>query len=204
MSNKVVRKKSAEEKMGVLCKINGKLGLIEYSDISDEDMHAREPDGSLRFWAGNIATHVLSVSFVERENKDGFRLPYHIAEKGIPYLNDKGELVTPAEKNGIKFETFVFDALQDAEQSVSIEIVRREEFSPLKNREGDNSPDTVRRALNDLYGSWLAAAGYDLKKDSAGSFLADIEISPLVALCAEDLAGADLQFKPRSDKIYIG
>jgi len=204
MSNKVVRKKSAEEKMGVLCKINGKLGLIEYSDISDDDMHAREPDGSLRFWAGNIATHILSVSFVERENKDGFRLPYHIAEKNIPYLNDTGELITPGEKNGIKFETFVFDALQDAERSVSIEVVRREEFSPLKNREGDNSPETVRRALNNLYGSWLAAAGYNLKKDRAGSLLADLEISPLVALRAEDLTGADLQFNPDSDKIYIG
>ncbi len=204
MSNKVVRKKAAEEKMGVLCKINGKLGLIEYSDISDEDMHARNADGSLRFWAGNIATHILNVSFVERENKDGFRLPYHLAEKSIPYVNEKGEFITPGEKNGIKFETFVFDALQDAERSVSIEIVRSEEFSPLKNRDGDNSPETVRRALNNLYGSWLAAAGYDLKRDGDGHFPADIEISPLVALCADDLAGAGLQFNPGSDKIYIG
>jgi UDP-N-acetylglucosamine/UDP-N-acetylgalactosamine diphosphorylase len=204
MSNKVVRKKSPEEKMGVLCKINGRLGLIEYSDISEEDMHATYPDGSLKFWAGNIATHMLSVDFVERENKEGFRLPYHIAEKSIPYIDDEGRRIKPQEKNGIKFESFVFDALQDAEKSVSIEIVRGEEFSPLKNREGDNSPETVRRALNNTYGRWLTDAGYDLPRDASGNYLADIEISPLVALQAADLKKQDIEIDPEQDTVYVG
>ncbi len=203
MSNKVVRKKSPEEKMGVLCKINGKLGLIEYSDISDADMHARNTDGSLKFWAGNIATHILSVSFVERENQGGFRLPYHIAEKSIPYLDDRGKLITPRAKNGIKFETFVFDALQDAERSVSIEIVRAEEFSPLKNREGDNSPETVRQHQNNLYGHWLVAAGFPVIRDNKGNVIPDIEISPLFALDEEEVIGKKEKILMSERDIYL-
>ena len=204
MSNKVVRKKSAEEKMGVLCKINGKLGLIEYSDIGEENMQARNADGSLKFWAGNIATHMLSVAFVERENKDGFRLPYHIAEKSIPYLDANGRLITPKDKNGIKFETFVFDALQDAERTVSIEIIRSEEFSPLKNKDGDNSPETVRRALNNTYRNWLSSAGYDLKLDANGEYKYDIEISPLIAIRPGDLKGKKYKINPDDKMIYLG
>ena len=72
---------ASQEKVGVLGKIDGRLGVIEYSDLPPEEQNARNPDGTLKFRAGNIATHVLNVDFVEKENKGGLRLPWHLAHK---------------------------------------------------------------------------------------------------------------------------
>jgi UDP-N-acetylglucosamine/UDP-N-acetylgalactosamine diphosphorylase len=203
MSNKVVRKKYAGEKMGVLCKIDGKLGLVEYSDFDEELKNATYPDGSLQFWAGNIATHIFSLSFIERENQDGFKLPYHIAEKSIPYIDDNGNLIKSDIKNGIKFESFVFDALQDVNKSVSIELRREEEFSPLKNNEGENSPQTVHDDLNNTWAKWLEQAGFDLGRDKEGKLTCNVEISPLFALTADDVLQKKDQIRIPEGDIYL-
>ncbi|MFQ6112729.1 MAG: UTP--glucose-1-phosphate uridylyltransferase, partial [bacterium] len=153
MSAKVVAKTDPYEKVGVLGRINGRLEVIEYSDLSDEQKEARNPDGSLEFGAGSIAIHVLDVEFVEQENKGGLRLPWHVAHKKIPYINEKGKLIEPESPNGYKFETFVFDALGDAEKVVILEVKREEEFSPVKNARGVDSPATARRDMNNLFGT---------------------------------------------------
>jgi UDP-N-acetylglucosamine/UDP-N-acetylgalactosamine diphosphorylase len=217
MSNKVVRKAYPEEKLGIICYIDGRLGVVEYSDLSKEDAYALKPDSSLKYWAGSIAIHMLSVDFVEKENKEGFKLPYHIAHKSIPYLNNQGKLVQPAKKNGIKFETFVFDALLDAEKVVSLEVQREKEFSPLKNAEGENSPQTVRQSLVDLYCDWLEQAGYKGLRDRGTKAQRHkgtkaqrdketklIEISPLFALDAEELKQRKFKIDPQADEIYLG
>jgi UDP-N-acetylglucosamine/UDP-N-acetylgalactosamine diphosphorylase len=165
MSNKVLRKSTPEEKIGVICNIDGRPGVVEYSDLSKEDMYALEKDGGLKYWAGSIAIHMLSVNFVEKENISGFKLPYHIAEKNIPCLDEKGMLIQPPDKNGIKFETFVFDALRDAEKTVSVEVEREQEFSPVKNATGVDSAQSARQSLVDLYAGWLEGAGYGLGRD---------------------------------------
>jgi UDP-N-acetylglucosamine/UDP-N-acetylgalactosamine diphosphorylase len=203
MSCKVVRKKYPEEKMGILCEADGKLGLVEYSDLSKEDMFARNADDSLKLWAGNIATHIFDCKFIERENKGGFRLPYHIAEKSIPFIDANGRLITPQEKNGIKFETFVFDALMDVKQSVSIEVERKQEFSPLKNKEGENSPETVRIALLNLYARWLEDAGHAIPRNNKGEPSINIEISPRVALTGGDLQKIKIKSGNISDQFYL-
>ena len=187
MSNKVVRKAFPEEKMGVICKINGKTGLMEYSDLSEENMYEKNSDGSLKYWAGNIAIHIFNVDFVVKENKGGFKLPYHIANKAIPYLNENGKLVKPDKPNGIKFESFVFDALLDTQKSVSLEVDRKKEFSPLKNKDGLDSPETVKRDLCNLYGSWLEKINFEVLKNKDGNVSAEIEISPLFALNEDEL-----------------
>ncbi len=204
MSNKVVRKKYAGEKMGILCKVDGKLGLVEYSDFDESLKNATYPDGSLQFWAGNIATHIFNVSFIERENQGGFKLPYHLAEKSIPYLDEKGNLIKPQDKNGIKFESFVFDALKDVNKSVSIELEREKEFSPLKNNEGENSPQTVHDDLNRVWAGWLQEAGFEIEINAAGIPKQNIEISPLFALNANELAGKPDQIHITSGDIYLG
>ena len=203
MSCKVVRKKYPEEKMGILCESNGKLGLVEYSDLSKEDMYALNTDNSLKLWAGNIATHIFDCKFIERENEGGFRLPYHIAEKSIPYIDANGQLITPEEKNGIKFETFVFDALMDVKQSVCIEVERQQEFSPLKNKEGENSPETVRMALLNLYVRWLEDAGHAIPRNNSGEPSIDIEISPQAALTEGDLQKINIKPGDISDQFYV-
>jgi len=187
MSVKVARKRDPWEKVGVIGRIDGRLGVVEYSDLPDGEKAARNPDGTLKYDAGNLAIHILSVSFVEKETAGGLRLPWHVAHKRIPYLDEAGQLVFPQAPNGYKFETFVFDALGDADKVAVLEVERSEEFSPVKNAEGVDSPQSARRDLSNLFGRWLEGAGVQVARDADGNVTAAIEISPLYALDAEEL-----------------
>lgn len=178
MSCKVVEKREPQEKVGVVGYIDGRLGLIEYSELPHSLACEENPDGSLRFGAGNIAIHILSLDFIKRKN---YVLPYHPARKKIPFVDENGIPHQPEEPNGIKFECFIFDLLIEAEQSVIMEVARREEFSPLKDKDGPTSPKAVKQNLSNLYQSWLKEAGVKTLKGF-------IEISPLYALDKEELA----------------
>ncbi|MEL6905115.1 MAG: UTP--glucose-1-phosphate uridylyltransferase [Planctomycetota bacterium] len=146
MSSKVVPKRDAEEKVGVIGRVNGALGCIEYSDLSDELRYAKADDGRLLFNAGNIAVHALRRDFVERLTEGGdLDLPWHVAKKALTVMDASG---ATTKIDGVKFETFVFDALGKAERSVTMEVERAQEFSPVKNAEGSDSPDTCRADLD--------------------------------------------------------
>ncbi|MHC4661450.1 MAG: UTP--glucose-1-phosphate uridylyltransferase, partial [Planctomycetota bacterium] len=188
LSVKVVAKKDPDERVGVLGFIDGTLGVIEYSDMSANDLTAKESDGSLSYNAGNTAIHMINVGFAERIMSSGFSLPYHRAEKAIPYISREGELVKPKKPNGIKFETFIFDALRDARSSVLMEVVRGEEFSPVKNETGDDSPETAQQDLVNLFGKWLEKCGIKVPRDAGGNVEGKIEINPLTAASQEELA----------------
>jgi UDP-N-acetylglucosamine/UDP-N-acetylgalactosamine diphosphorylase len=97
--------------------------------------------------------------------------------------------VEPAEPNAIKFETFVFDALAFARSSLVVETARAEEFAPIKNASGEDSPASSHRLQSDRAGAWLAAAGVEIPRRPDGHVDADLEISPLTALEPGDLAG---------------
>ncbi len=189
MSVKVVRKAHPGEKVGVIGLRDGRLGVIEYSELTPEETSARGPDGELKYWAGNIAIHMLRVAFLERLQAEGIRLPFHVARKKVPCLDERGEKLEPEEPNGIKFESFIFDALRFARKAVAVEVVRREEFSPLKNAFGENSPETARRDLMALFASWLEEAGIRVPRDETGAPSVKIEISPLVATESAQLRG---------------
>jgi len=199
MSAKVTPKRNPEEKVGVICRADGKTTVIEYSDLPDFHRYAKNPDGSLKFSAGSIAIHILDVQFVEQLNAQNHSLPFHIAEKAIPYLSPKGKLVKPRKKNGLKFEMFVFDALSLAKETVIMEVDRDEEFAPVKNAKGEDSPDTARELMLRLYARWLKDAGFAVPLDSRGNPAAPIEISPLFALDPDDLK----QKLPPSYKINV-
>ncbi|HXV37100.1 MAG TPA: UDPGP type 1 family protein [Myxococcota bacterium] len=160
MSCKVIRKRDAMEKMGVVARADGRIGVIEYTEIDDEHRFAADESGELEFWAGNAAIHVLSTRFVRRvaERADEY-LPYHASAKVIPTLDDVGHPMHPAEPNGLKLERFVFDALAAAQSVCVVEGDRRSEYSPIKNAEGADSPLSARRDLVAVYRSWLDAAG---------------------------------------------
>ena len=163
MSCKVVRKIDPEEKVGVLAQIDGRLSVVEYSELGDEQRHARDEHGQLRFWAGNVAMHLLNVDFVRRVAADAFALlPYHLSAKKIPTLDGSGETRVPDDPNGHKLERFVFDALGAAERTCVVETRASEEFFPIKNASGVDSPETSRRALVAQYRHWLQAAGIDV------------------------------------------
>ena len=182
MSSKMVRKRHARERVGVFGRMDGRLRVIEYSDMSEQDMEALIEGGGLKYDAGSVAIHTLDVAFVESEVRDGFKLPYHAAHKRIPYLDDSGRRIEPGAPNGYKFETFVFDALEDARNAIVMEVPREEEFSPVKNRTGEDSPTTARRDLSNFFAAWLEAAGVSVPRDAEGNVTEAVEINPLFAM----------------------
>lgn len=204
MSSKVVRKAFPEEKMGIICNNNGKTGVIEYSDLRPEEMYETNKDGSLKYWAGSIAIHILDTAFIEKENKKGFRLPYHIAEKSIPYMDQNGDKIIPDDKNGFKFETFVFDALSHCSKTISVEIDRAEEFSALKNKNGVDSEETAIRDMSRQFMNWLKTCGVDVPDIEEGASIPALEISPLFALSALDLKEKIESIPKIKPNLYIG
>lgn len=189
MSSVVVRKVGPEEKMGVIATIDGRTGVVEYSDLPDALAHERDDEGELVYWAGSIAVHCVDVAFVARLTEGGLRLPYHRALKKVPHVDADGRRVEPDEPNAVKFETFLFDALPSAERTVTVEAAREDEFSPIKNAEGADSPATARRDLNRLYARWLAHAGVAVPVGADGEPV-DLEVDPRRALDADELAAA--------------
>jgi UDP-N-acetylglucosamine pyrophosphorylase len=177
MSSKVVAKRDEHEKVGVLGLADGKLGCIEYSDLPDALRNARDERGELLFGAGNIAVHALGLRFLDEVCGDGLKLPWHLARKSMTVIGDDGEPVT---REGGKFETFVFDALGLAAQSVTLEVDRAEEFSPVKNSAGSDSPESARRDLCRLWSGWVAAAGLPVPA-APGDEPPLVEVDPLVA-----------------------
>jgi UDP-N-acetylglucosamine/UDP-N-acetylgalactosamine diphosphorylase len=189
MSAKALPKRDPMEKLGNFCILDGKTSVIEYFDMPEELAICTTDQGFLKFSAGSIAIHILNRSFIERLTDRGrCVLPFHRTEKTVPYVDSTGRKITPDQPNAIKLETFIFDAMSLADKTVILETQRDEEFSPIKNAEGLDSPVTslhsqVRRAAN-----WLEEAGVELPLDADGQVAAAIEISPLFADNAEELA----------------
>ena len=204
MSSKVVRKRDWKEKVGVVGFVNNKLGVIEYSDMPEAMAKEEMRDGSLLWWAGSIAIHLLDLGFIERLNQGGFKLPFHRAEKAVPCVNADGTPVPckPGEKNGIKFETFIFDALPMAKASITLETERSMDFAPVKNAEGEDSPATCRAMMTALYAKWLDAAGKKVPRNAGGTPALNIEISPLTSLDGEGLKEFNIpEIKPGVDLV---
>jgi UDP-N-acetylglucosamine/UDP-N-acetylgalactosamine diphosphorylase len=162
MSCKVVRKRDAFEKAGVLANIDGRIGVVEYTELDAASRDARDASGELVFWAGNTAIHAFDVAFVRRIAAEAERwLPFHAAEKTIPTLDAQGRPFSPSQPNGRKLERFVFDALPAARAVCIVETARSAEFSPVKNASGSDSPESSRRDLVALYAAWLREAGIE-------------------------------------------
>jgi UDP-N-acetylglucosamine pyrophosphorylase len=189
MSSKVVRKTDPAEKVGLVVVHDGRQEMIEYSDLPDDLAERRAADGGLELWAGSIALHLIDVAFAARLASGGGRLPFHRARKPVPYVDESGSRIEPKVANAVKFEQFIFDALPLAERALVVETDRETEFEPLKNASGPASPETVRARLSDVYAGWLEAAGVAVPRGADGLPLHPIEVSPLVALDAAELAG---------------
>lgn len=182
MSTKVVEKTYPEEKVGLVVKKDGKTDMVEYMDLSSEMANERTEDGRLKYNAANIAMHVINTALIEKV-QDQDLLPYHIANKKVPFIDENGEPVDPESKNGYKFERLVFDILPLTENSVTFMVRREEEFAPIKNASGKDSPETARKLQIALYKEWLEAAGID--KDIIKN-LDTVEVSPLFAYGKEE------------------
>ncbi|MHC4829296.1 MAG: UTP--glucose-1-phosphate uridylyltransferase [Planctomycetota bacterium] len=183
---KVTPKRSVDEPVGVWGMIDGDLGVIEYSELPADLAEQRLEGEGLRFSASNLAIHAFRCSFLERIARSSESLPYHLAHKKVPHVGRNGELVVPDKPNGVKFERFIFDSFRLATRTVLLEVRRADEFSPVKNAEGEDSPASSRCALSAMYGRWLEAAGSTIERNGDEP---SIEISPLTAQNPEDLQG---------------
>jgi len=187
MSSKTVIKTDPLEKVGNFCLVQGKITVIEYSDLPDELAKKKNPDGSLVFQLGSIAIHIINVDFIEQINAKGFSLPIHKTVKKIPHLSLNGNHIIPEKPNGIKLETFVFDALPLASKSIILQTSRQQEFSPVKNATGTNTVKTAQNMIIQRAASWLRDAGINVPEKQDGTVDCNIEIAPSFALEKDDI-----------------
>jgi UDP-N-acetylglucosamine/UDP-N-acetylgalactosamine diphosphorylase len=185
MSSKTIFKAYPEEKLGHFCLLGGKVVIVEYSDLPMELQRESDAAAQLRYRAGSIAIHLLDREFIRRQGGD---LPFHRADKKIPTIDAAGHAVKPDKPNGVKFEMFVFDALPFARQPLVIETGRADDFSPVKNAEGMDSPQTCREDQISQFARWFTAAGAAVPSGAAGQPPPALEVSPLFGYDAETFA----------------
>lgn len=189
MSAIMLAKTNAFEKLGNFCIADGKLQIIEYSDLPDDLAQSVDENGKLRFIAGSPAIHVISCKFIEKLTCDGtLSLPSHRADKKVPCLDENGNQIKPEEPNAVKLETFIFDALQLADKTMVLEGDRKEVFAPTKNATGVDSAESCREMLIARDCRRLEAAGVKIPRQADGTPDCKVEISPLIAVDDEDVA----------------
>uniref|UniRef100_A0A3Q3NB30 UDP-N-acetylglucosamine pyrophosphorylase 1, like 1 n=1 Tax=Mastacembelus armatus TaxID=205130 RepID=A0A3Q3NB30_9TELE len=197
---KVVEKVSPTEPVGVVCRVQGVFQVVEYSEIQPETAELQGPEGELVYSAGNICNHFFTRGFLQDvTGKFEGQLKQHVAIKKVPFVDTCGNEVKPTKPNGIKMEKFVFDVFPFSRNFVVFEVVREDEFSPLKNADGaaTDSPTTARNSLLAQHCRWAMAAGamlldeqgnahYPTASVSAGNNPhLQCEISPLVSYFGE-------------------
>ena len=189
MSAVMLSKTGPFEKLGNFCVSGGRLQIIEYSDLPAELAEKRNSDGTLAFVAGSPAIHLIQRDFVEELTSSGnLRLPWHRADKKIPFIDENGSAVAPSEPNGVKLESFIFDALPLASRTMVMEFDRAEVFAPTKNPTGVDSAESCRQMLVDRDIKRLASAGVNIPRKADGTPDVTVEISPRLVLDAEDAA----------------
>jgi UDP-N-acetylglucosamine/UDP-N-acetylgalactosamine diphosphorylase len=184
MSVKVCAKRDPNEGLGVTVQKDNTVSIVEYTELTDAQKNETLDDGELRFKFGSVAIHIFSLPFLKKEAEAG--LPLHRAHKKVPFCDDAGNTVKPDKPNAVKFEKFIFDALPHADKVTIVEFLREEEFSPLKNADGNDSPATVSRDMTLKFARQLEQCGIDVP-GSASDPTIKIEIDPCYALNAAQL-----------------
>ncbi|MCR5671936.1 MAG: UTP--glucose-1-phosphate uridylyltransferase [Butyrivibrio sp.] len=139
---KVVRKNAPDEKVGVMCLEDGKPSIVEYYELSQEMMDAKDANGDPAYNYGVILNYLFNEKALYEIAKK--TLPLHVVEKKIPYIDENAQLIKPEAPNGCKFEQLVLDMIHMLDSCLPYEVVREYEFAPIKNKEGVDSVDTAR------------------------------------------------------------
>jgi len=215
ISIKVCAKRDPDEGLGVVVKGRATASspsrtlMVEYTELTQEQKHEKRPDGKLKFLYGSVAIHVFSVDFLTQEAKAG--LPLHIAFKKIPMV-DTGSadlqsalrVTNPHSKpNGYKFEKFIFDCMADAKTVSCLAFDRAEEFSPIKNADGDDSPATCRRDLQLKWNRMLDTCGIAVPADANGIPARPIEIDPCYAFDFDTLRARLIEHSKTTDELIL-
>ena len=148
-AGKSVVKANPHEKVGAFCKKNGKPSVVEYSEITDEMAEATDENGELLYGESHILCNLFNISAIERMGSEP--LPYHSAFKKATYIDKDGNKVVPTSPNAFKFEAFLFDAFGEVDDMAILRVKREEEFAPVKNATGVDSPETARELYNNFH-----------------------------------------------------
>lgn len=143
---KSVAKSSPKERVGVFCKVNGKPKVIEYIDLPEELAEERDENGELLYGEGNFGNYLMHRNVLE--NLADVKLPYHAAFKKCAYLNEEGKYIEPETPNAYKFEAFIFDVFARYDDITVLRVKREDEFAPVKNKTGEDSPQTAVALYN--------------------------------------------------------
>jgi UDP-N-acetylglucosamine/UDP-N-acetylgalactosamine diphosphorylase len=197
VSSKVLPKTGPKERVGNFALLDGRCAMIEYSDLPEEWAHETDEQGKLKFWAANPAIHLFDVDFLRKITSEADRLPWHLARKKVPHLDANGQLVTPEKENALKFERFIFDILPQAERWTVLSTPREDEFAPVKNKDGVDSPDTSRAMMLAQSARWLREAGIEVAHG------VKVEISPLFAVNAFELEMKGNSIPPITKDTYL-
>lgn len=196
-SSKAVLKAQPEEKVGVLCLRDGKPSVLEYSEMTEEMIYAKDDDGRYMYDSANIATHLFTREFLERHATAA--LPFHVAHKKIAHVDASGAQVSPDKPNAWKFELFMFDLFPLAGSMAGLLVNREEEFAPVKNKDGVDSPASARAMVLDLHRKWALAAG--LTEDELRGKV--VEISPLASYAGEGVNPAIIRSQLGNPIIHV-
>ena len=200
MTSQVVRKNDPMQKVGNVVEVDGKVQIIEYSDLPEAAARLTDADGNLKLWAGSIAVHVFDLAFLEQSSGRAETLPFHRARKKVPYIDGTGASVSPEQPNATKFERFIFDLLPFAENAIVCEVDASDGFCALKNAPPAPAETEahVRQAISDLHTGWLTAAGVEVADG------VKVELSPLFAVDAETTVERFASGGSVSEDTYFG
>lgn len=179
ISIKVCAKRDPQEGLGMVVTRNNRFEMVEYTELSEEQKNRRTPSGDLFFKFGSVAIHVFDFAFLQREADAA--LPLHIAHKKIAMVAPDGSIIKPSSPNGFKFEKFVFDVIPDAKTVLNLAFDRADEFSPVKNADGNDSPASCQRDLSAKWARWFESLDVKIPRNLDGSPAISIEIDPATA-----------------------
>ena len=145
VGSKVIRKVDPYEKVGVMCKKDGKPSIVEYYELTEEMAVQKDESGERAYNFGVILNYLFNVNELEKTLNN--KMPIHIVEKKIPFIDDDGKVIKPENPNGYKFETLVLDMIEMMKNCLVYEVDRSKEFAPIKNKEGVDSLVTAREML---------------------------------------------------------
>ncbi len=150
IATRTIIKNSPYERVGVLCKRNGKVKVIEYTEIPKKMRFAVDETGEMVYGESHIMCNLFNIEAIEKASTK--ELKYHIAVKKSKYMNEEGKVVEPTEENCYKFEKFIFDSFCLFDEIAILRGKREEDFAPIKNEKGIDSPETAKK----MYEEYIA------------------------------------------------
>lgn len=166
---KVVSKRDSSEKVGIFAYVNGKPSVVEYTDMPEKLRELKNEEGNLVFDGANIGIYAFRLDALKKMQRTP--LPWHAARKTVEGVQASW-----------KFEQFLFDAFQALKTFGTFGAWREDEFAPIKNASGSDSPESARIFLGRLHRYWLIEAGAKLTGESL------YEISPTLSYAGEGLS----------------